>query len=151
MNVSAEVPAVIGGGLVTVLLLIALLLLLIVIIIIKSKSKAFGMPASQIIATGMIIITAFWHCTAQAAQNAQEDIDLHDYEEVDNETDIETKECAAYVIQTREVDLESNPAYIYAQIGDQAANVEAKECVAYGVRDTVTTKANPAYQTVTAR
>ena len=96
----------------------------------------------------MITITAFWHCTAQAAQ---EDIDLHDYEEVDNETDVETKECAAYVIQTREVDLESNAAYIYTQIGDQATNLEMKECVAYSVQDTVTTKANPAYQTVTAR
>ena len=69
----------------------------------------------------------------------------------DQATNLETKECAAYVIQTREVDLESNPAYIYAQIGGQAANVETKECVAYGTQDTVTTKANPAYQTVTAR
>jgi hypothetical protein len=29
---------------------------------------------------------------------------------------METKECAAYAIQ-KKVDLESNPAYIYAQVG----------------------------------
>ena len=84
----------------------------------------------------------------QIARNVQEDIDLHDYEEVDNETDIETKECAAYAIQ-KKVDLESNPAYIYAQIGDQAITVEMKECVAYSTQDTVTTEASPVYQTVT--
>ena len=75
------------------------------------------------------------YMTTRTAQNPQEDIDLHEYDEVDNETVIETKECAAYAVQ-KKVDLESNPAYIYAQLQ---------------VTDQVTTEANPVYQTVTVQ
>ena len=89
----------------------------------------------------------------QAAHNAQEDNDLHDYDDVDNEIIIETKECAAYAVQ-KKVDLESNPAYImYAGVGgDQVTTVEMRECAAYGTQEVVATtdlEANSAYQSVT--
>ena len=51
------------------------------------------------------------------------------------------------------MDLESNPAYIYAGVGgDQVATVEMRECAAYGTQEAVATtdlEANSAYQTVT--
>ena len=49
------------------------------------------------------------------------------------------------------MDLESNPAYIYAGVGgDQVATVEMRESVAYDTQGAVaTTEAtNPIYQTV---
>ena len=82
----------------------------------------------------------------QAAHNPQEDIDFHDYEEVEDETVIETEECAAYATQRKDlVDLENNPAYIYAQVAEQVA-VELKECSAYATQEKVAMNANPAYQ-----
>ena len=109
----------------------------------ENKQLQYTWYISQLFVS--IIVSLLYYCINPnintIACNTQEDIDLHDYEEVNNETDIKTKECAAYAIQ-KKVDLESNPAYIYAQIGDQAITVEMKECVAYGTQDTVTTEAN---------
>ena len=86
-----------------------------------------------------------------AVRNAQ-DSDYHDYDEADYDTVIETKECATYAIQ-KKVDLESNPTYIYVEVGgDEVATVEMRECAAYGTQEAVATtdlEANPAYQTVT--
>ena len=87
-----------------------------------------------------------YYIIINAAHNPQEDIDRHEYDYVENETTIETKECAAYAVQ-KNMDLESNPAYIiYTQIADQVTTVEMTECTAYGTQDKVITEANPAYQ-----
>ena len=43
------------------------------------------------------------------------------------------------------MDLENNPAYIYAQVAEQVA-VELKECPAYAAQEKVAMNANPAYQ-----
>ena len=56
-----------------------------------------------------ILNNYFLGVAGQAAHDAQEDSDYHDYDEADNGTVIETKECAAYAVQ-KKVDLESNPA-----------------------------------------
>ena len=99
----------------------------------------------------LILLLIFLDVVGQAAtHNAQEDSDYHDYDEADDETIIEMKECVAYAVQ-KKVDLESNPAYAYAGVGgDEVATVEMRESVAYGTQGVVaTTEAtNPIYQTV---
>lgn len=141
--VAAIVGGVVGGVLISFLLVIPILLL-----VLKWRTKTFsiqGIHVSQSLSIAFLMILL-----TQAAHNPQEDIDLHDYDDIDYETAIETKECAAYAVQ-KKVDLESNPAYIYAQVqvADQVTTVEMRECVAYGNQETVTTGATPAYQTVT--
>ena len=83
--------------------------------------------------------------STQSAHETPEDVDLHNYEEIEDVIATETKECAAQ----EKVDLDSNPAYVYSHV----TTINTEECAAYAIRsrEKVTTEANPAYQQVTLK